>query len=204
MDGSEVPPLSTVTFHVVRLPKALLVLLFCLGVAAWVGYRAQFVADYVPAAAPPEAGTPEQGPAANLAEPGKPAPDFALPSLDGGTVSLSAYRGRPVILYFWASWCSYCLEGMPDLEALRDQYREQGLEVLAINIMESADKAKRTVSALRVSLPVLLDTSGEVTEQYLVKATPTYVFIDRDGVYRDALIGKAREGALEGRLQPLL
>jgi len=194
-----------VTFRFIRVPRVFLMLVVCVGVVFWIGYAligptrvAQVTA--VPA---PGAGESEQ-PTINFAEIGREAPDFALKRLDGSVAALSGYRGRPVLLYFWASWCSYCVEGMPRLEAIRAEYQEQGLEILAIDIMESEDKVRRFVAGQGLTLPVLLDDTGQVTQQYLVKATPTYIFIDREGVYRDILVGVAREGATEGRLHPLL
>lgn len=197
--------MSIVTFRTIRIPRIFLLLVVCVGVVAWIGYKLAPPASVARVSTVPttlQAQTPDPG--ISFAELGREAPDFTLTRLDGSRTALSAYRGRPVILYFWATWCSYCIEGMPELHALKRQYEEQGLEILAIDIMESADKVGRSVAAHGITLPVLLDDAGRVTEQYLVKATPTYIFIDRDGVYRDILVGAAREGALEGRLHPLL
>jgi len=198
--------LARVAFHVIRIPKFFLFLLLCAGIAAWAGYKLIPPKGSAPAAA--VAQMPGTDPVADqtlvLAEPGKEAPDFTLAGLDGKQVALSSFRGRPVLLYFWASWCSYCIEGMPKLAQLQEDYQDQGLVVLAIDIMERPEKVRKAVADHDIALPVLLDDLGSVTQQYLIKATPTYIFIDRDGIYRDAVVGLAREGALEGRLHPLL
>lgn len=200
--------MAFVTFRTIRIPRIFLLLLFCLGVVTWVGYEFSASKSVAPAVSVMQsqnqnAESDEQPPRV-FAEIGREAPDFTLSRLDGSPTSLSAYKGRPVLLYFWASWCSYCVDGMPKLMAIKEQYQEQGLEILTVDIMERADKVRRAVQEHGLSLPVLLDDSGQVTQQYLIKATPTYIFIDKDGIYRDILVGAAREGALEGRLHPLL
>lgn len=134
---------------------------------------------------------------------GDEAPNFTLTDTAGQPHTLAAYRGKPVILYFWASWCPYCVDEMPELSLFRDSYQDEGLEVLAINILESTEHVRGFIKEKDLSYPVLLDESGRVTRSFLVRATPTYIFIDKDGVYRDLVIGTPRKGVLESKVEPL-
>lgn len=139
------------------------------------------------------------------AEIGRPAPDFTLGDLDGRNVSLSAYKGRPVVLYFWASWCRYCRDEMPRLdEWLQDAQQSADFVLFAVNIMESAATVQETLEALGVDLPVLLDRDGHVARQYLVYGTPSYYFIDAEGILRGRIFGSARPETLRARLAEIV
>lgn len=139
-----------------------------------------------------------------LAEPGKPAPGFTLMDLEGREVSLGSFYGRPVVLYFWATWCHYCLEALPELQAARQKHMDSGLEILAVNILESPDKVRAYARRHGLALPILLDLEARVTQEYAVRATPTYYFIDAVGTLQGVLVGAARPGELDERLQALL
>lgn len=140
-----------------------------------------------------------------LAKIGEPAPDFALSTLDGQTFSLSSFRGRPVVLYFWASWCSFCRNEMPGLNVTFETHRDSSdLVVLAINILEDAATVRHYMQNLGISFPVLLDRDGKATQQYLVRATPSYYFIDRNGILQARIIGTVRPAAFRARLEAIL
>ena len=93
---------------------------------------------------------------------------------------------------------------MPDLNDVREAYSDAGLEILAINILEQPGKVRDAARHLGTKYPVLLDENGWVTRADSVRATPTYIFIDRDGVYRDLVVGSPRAGVLEAKIAPLL
>ena len=189
-----------ITFQFIRIPKRFLVLCLCVAVVGWLGFTGAFFRQ---TALPASVVLPV---AAEIEEArlGQPAPDFVLSDTEGRNHALSAYRGRPVILYFWASWCPYCTEEMPDLNDVREAYSDAGLEILAINILEQPGKVRDAARHLGTKYPVLLDENGWVTRAYAVRATPTYIFIDRDGVYRDLVVGSPRAGVLEAKIAPLL
>jgi len=110
------------------------------------------------------------------------APDFVLNDIDGTSHKLSQYRGRPVILNFWASWCVECLEEMPSLEALYNSFHERGLMVLGITIDRDPAKIRSVLNKINVSYPVLMEPSGEVfIDSYAVTKLPTTIFIDKEG-----------------------
>ena len=109
-------------------------------------------------------------------------PALSLPDLDGRTVSLAGLRGQVVLVYFWATWCPYCVRELPStIESLQRRYRDQGLTVLAVNFEERREKVSAWVRARGLSMPVLLDADGDVSGDYRVTATPTAVLLDREG-----------------------
>jgi cytochrome c biogenesis protein CcmG/thiol:disulfide interchange protein DsbE len=120
---------------------------------------------------------------------GRPAPSFDLPAVSGGTQSLGRYRGRPVIVNFWATWCEPCKQEMPALQAAAGG--QPDLVVLGIDNVEAPTKVRPYVEQLGVRFPILLDEDGTTVERYQVSGLPTSFFVDRSGtlrsVYRGAL-----------------
>lgn len=139
---------------------------------------------------------------------GEPAPDFALPALDGALVRLKDLRGKPVLINFWATWCGPCRSEMPDIQRA---YAESNgdLVVLAVNVEGAgAAEARRLATDYRdemnFTFPVLLDTpEAAVFEQYRLRGLPDSVFVDRDGTVRDMVIGPLSQKALTQKLAAL-
>ena len=123
------------------------------------------------------------------AEIGNVAPDFQLPNLDYETISLNELRGKPVILNFWATWCPACIDEMPYLQEIHEEYSDDGLMLLAIDVGESQSQVEKFLQSNNLSLPVLLDTSGVVAQKYRILNIPTTFFIDGDGVIQEKRIG---------------
>jgi peroxiredoxin len=119
------------------------------------------------------------------------APDFTLENLDGERVSLSDYRGRPVLLNFWATWCGPCRVEMPHFQAIYEDpgWRASGLEILAVNVGEPADRARGFVEDNGFTFPVLLDAGQETARIYNLRAFPTSFFIDENGIIKAARVG---------------
>jgi cytochrome c-type biogenesis protein len=107
--------------------------------------------------------------------------DFTLTLLDGSEASLSDYRGSFVFLNFWATWCPPCREEMPSMQALYEELADEGLEILAVNVLESRETAAEFVEAEGFTYPVMLDTDGRTMLRYGVRAYPTTYLIDREG-----------------------
>lgn len=129
---------------------------------------------------------------------GRAAPDFRLRTLDGHVARLSDYRGRFVLVNFWASWCGPCRGETPDLEAFYRQYRDRGLVVLGVNQQESESTARALAEQFAVSYPILLDRSGGVSDGYRVSTgLPISFFIDRDGIIQRIFIGRVEWSDLE-------
>src|SRR5215470_3917681 len=115
---------------------------------------------------------------------GTPAPDFQLPKIDGATVSLADFRGKPAVIVFWASWCSSCKEEAPRINALAAQYEGKGVRVLGINVKDSPAGAEVGVKEFGIRYPVARDPDASVARAYGVRGTPTVIFLDRKGFVR--------------------
>ncbi len=133
------------------------------------------------------------------------APDFQLQSLDGQTISLSDLRGKPVLINFWASWCPPCREEMPYLQEIYEEWTDKGLVVLAINIGESSSTAEEFIQSYNLSFTVLLDTEQDIAQRYNITGIPTTLFIDKDGIIQDKVIGAFQSTAqIENRLSKII
>ena len=132
--------------------------------------------------------SPEEPPAA----PGEVmAPDFQLQTLDGQAVSLSDFRGRPVLLNFWATWCGPCRIEMPHFQAVYADpgWRASGLEILAVNVGEPPERAQAFVDENGLTFPVLLDTEQTTARAYNLRVFPTSFFIDESGIIKAVMMG---------------
>lgn len=112
------------------------------------------------------------------------APDFALQSRDGETVTLSGLRGQVVMINFWATWCGPCREEMPHLEALHQRYSALGFTLLGVNVEEDSENAEAWLEEMPVSFPILFDPGNRVSVLYNVLAMPSTVLVDRQGNLR--------------------
>ena len=149
------------------------------------------------------AGCSSGGEPASVVRPDIMAPDFELQSLDGQMVTLSSLRGRPVMLNFWASWCGPCRVEMPFIqEVFEDEdWREQGLTILAVNLGESRSTVKEFMEDNGLSFTVLLDTENKVAAGYNIRGIPTTYFIDKNGIIKDGKIGPfANKAEIDWRL----
>ncbi len=112
------------------------------------------------------------------------APDFTLKSLQGENLRLNEYRGRVVLLNFWASWCGPCRQEMPLLDRIHKRYQDAGFAVLSVNVEGDPIPARALAQETGVSFPVLIDSGQKISELYELEAMPSSVLIDRDGVVR--------------------
>jgi len=121
---------------------------------------------------------------------GTPAPDFALPGLDGKIVRLSDFKGKVVFLNIWATWCSPCREEMPSMEKLYQEMKGQPFEMLAVSIDILGAKAVAPFMAeLKLSFPALLDPQGTLERQYGTTGVPESFIIDKEGIIAAKVIG---------------
>lgn len=118
-----------------------------------------------------------------------PAPDFALQDLDGNTVSLDDYAGRPVFINFWATWCIPCIQELPAFEAFIDEQDE--VAVLAINFGESPEEVRTFFEGIGIeNIPTVLDSGLNVKNSFGVQNLPTTFLIDAEGVVRYMKLGE--------------
>ncbi len=120
---------------------------------------------------------------------GEAATDFALTDVSGKEVRLSALRGHPILLTFWASWCEPCKAEMPEIQKAYEQHKDRGFVVLAVNFGEKAEKAKAFTNERGLSFPVLVDRRANIASQYGVVSLPVSLFIDSEGLVRERVFG---------------
>lgn len=136
---------------------------------------------------------------------GSPAPTFQLTNLAGEKDSLDQYRGKVVLLNFWATWCQPCTKEMPAMQAAYDALRDQGFVVLAINELEDVPKVREHIAEHQHTFEVLLDPDNHVANQYGVVGLPVSIFIDKTGHVRKIVKGGLlTEQSITETVHPLL
>ena len=132
---------------------------------------------------------------------GKPAIDFTLKDLKGRAHGLKALRGKTVLLDFWATWCGPCRLTMPQVAKIHAEYRNRGVEVMSINVGETAAMAGAYIAKNGYAFTTLLDQDRAVSTSYRVNGIPTLVVIDRAGKVSDYLVGARDDVALRAALK---
>ncbi len=117
-----------------------------------------------------------------------PAPDLRLQDLQGKTIDLAQYRGRVVLINFWATWCPPCRKEFPSLGRVRQLFKPQEFEVLAVNVDEDRETALAFAGA--PGFPVLLDSNSKATMTWPVKGLPTSFIVDTQGRIAFSLAGE--------------
>ncbi len=136
---------------------------------------------------------------------GQPAPDFSLVGLDGKTVRLSDFRGQPVVLIFFATWCGPCKEELPRFQTTYQNDHPRGLQVLLVDLKESPTDVRSFATQLGLTMPIVVDQQGVVASQgYALTNIPTTYFIDGDGVIRGVQSGPLSANTLAGNVDALL
>jgi len=128
------------------------------------------------------------GAAEGAPRPGELAPDFRLQRADGSPLRLSELRGQPVFLNFWATWCTFCLEEMPDMQRIAEQFDGQ-LVVLGVNAGDSVAAGDGFANRIGATYELVYDTEQQVVAGYRVRAMPSSYFIDAEGRIVDAHLG---------------
>lgn len=134
-----------------------------------------------------------------------PAPEFSLPDLDGKLHTLSEYRGKLVVLNFWATWCPPCRYEMPAMQRAWEQVGDEGIVFLGVDVGEDSDTVFTFLADYPLDFPLLLDEQAKVIEQYPVTGLPTTYIIDPQGrITHRAVGGRAWDDtALLDRLRAL-
>lgn len=114
-----------------------------------------------------------------------------------GKVSLDSYKGKPLVLNFWAPWCPPCKEEAPALQAVYDRYKGTDVEFLMVSIRDTDKNVADFMKDNKLSFPVALDTNAELTSKYSVTGIPTTFFIDRNGEIKRAFTGALKEAQME-------
>ena len=135
------------------------------------------------------------------------APDFSLNTPQGETVTLSELRGQAVLVNLWATWCPPCRAEMPAIQKLYDEYKAQGLVVLAVN-MTYQDDPQAIIPFTQennLTFPILLEETGKMAKDYELRSLPSSFFINRDGIIQEVVIGgPMAEALLRTRIESIL
>lgn len=139
--------------------------------------------------------------------PGMIAENFTLPMYKQEPSELHDYFGDVIILNVWASWCEPCKKEMPAFMELQDDYGDQGLTVLAMN-MQTAERtledAPKFIEEMNITLPIFFDEDGIVSDRYQIVGLPTTYIIDRKGKIKQKIPGEVNYEGLEKIIKPLL
>ncbi len=107
--------------------------------------------------------------------------NFTLLDLEKKQFSLSDFKSKPIILFFWTTWCPYCRKELKQLNTMQAQFLRDGVELVAINVEEPVDKVQKFIGSYLFSFRVLLDTDGKVAGAYGILGVPTYNLINKEG-----------------------
>lgn len=156
---------------------------------------------------PAELQASDQAPKAAIGtSPGDRTPDFSLPDLDGNAVSLrgTTAENSVTLLNFWATWCPPCRAEIPDFVSFYQEFAEQGVAILGVNIQEPKQRVQDFAHQAGITYPVLLDVQGSVAQEYRVRAIPTTYVLDKEGIIQHVVTGILTEDDLRAFVQPLL
>ncbi len=120
---------------------------------------------------------------------GKPAPDFELELVGGKKFHLAESKGQVVLLDFWATWCGPCLQAMPQVEAVAEEFKAQGVQLVAVNLQEEPKQITAMLERHKMHPTVALDRDGVVAQKYEANAIPQTVIIGRDGKVARLFVG---------------
>lgn len=183
--------------------KWLLIVLF-IGMIGWVLFDTVFTQDNQGFVVEENTTIKEDTSTTGLA-PGNQAPDFQMKLLNGDEVQLSDYKGTPIMLNFWATWCPPCRAEMPDMQKVYES-GEYDMEILAVNLLESEtslDGVDDFVDELALTFPILLDENNNVADQYQIQPIPTSFFIDKEGLIHSVSYGPLNHDMLTHRLEEM-
>jgi peroxiredoxin len=139
-----------------------------------------------------------------LAKVGQPAPDFTMKDLQGGDISLQSFRGQPVLIAFFATWCPPCRYELPIIQQTYEKYKDQGLVVIGVDDRETVAQVEPYVRQLNLTFPIVVDTAGSVINLFRVRSHPTNVFVDHKGVVTNISRGILAPEQLDGYIAQLL
>ncbi len=138
------------------------------------------------------------------APPAGVAPDFTLQDLDGKAVSLSEFKGKVVVIDFWATWCPPCRASIPGLERIHREYSPKGVVLLAVSLDDGGwDDVKSFRQEYGISYRILKGTN-DVATKYMVRSIPMLVLVDREGKMQKRLLGFGVEEELEKEIKAVL
>lgn len=136
---------------------------------------------------------------------GSTAPNFALTELNSEEkFTLSEQKGKGVIVNFWGTWCEPCKREMPFMNELYQKYKDQGIELFALNADESEFSVKKFVSDYKLTFPIAIDKDQEILNIYGVNPLPTTFFVSPDGKVKRIVTGQMTSTSFENYIKEIL
>jgi len=131
--------------------------------------------------------------------------DFELQNIDGSTVNFSSFKGKILVVNFWATWCKYCVMEIPGFNSVYAKYKDKGVEIIGISLDRSPpEHIKSFVKSRKIKYPIFLGTREAVLKFGKVQGLPTTFFIDRSGKLINSKVGLIHENELEDAVKSLL
>lgn len=135
---------------------------------------------------------------------GRLAPNFDLPELNGSKLSLAQFKGRPVVVDFWATWCGPCKDEIPAWNALQREYAGKGLVIIGVSEDQSESDVRNFLASHRFDYPVVMDQGALAATWGMPLGLPTTIFIRRDGTIAAMAQGLEAQGELQRRIEGIL
>lgn len=132
------------------------------------------------------------------------APDFSLSLINGGTLKLSEYFGKVIILDFWATWCPPCRAEIPDFISLYNEYKDRGLVIIGISVDDSIEPVKKFIQQNNVNYPVVMGNSKVIQDYGGITGIPTTFIIDKKGNIVEKFVGYRPKEVFEKSIKRLL
>lgn len=134
---------------------------------------------------------------------GDKAPDFVLEDMEGNKHKLSEYEGEGVFLNFWGTWCKPCVKEMPAMDRQFTEYKDQGVNVLAVNIAQSDFEVQSFADRFDLSFPIAIDRSKSVMTAYNIRPLPTTVLVNPEGDIQRIVTGEMSEEDIKGFMEEI-
>lgn len=135
---------------------------------------------------------------------GEPAADFSIDRFDGGSFQLSAHKGKPVLINFFASWCVSCGTEIPVLAKVSPEYSKKGVVFVGVAINDTETRAREFIGKYNLTFATGLDKSGKIRRDYQLYGMPTTLFVDKQGIINYLHLGGVTEDLLRYELDKLL
>jgi peroxiredoxin len=134
---------------------------------------------------------------------GDQAPNFILSDLDGNEVELDSFRGEGVFLNFWGTYCPPCEKEMPAIQRQYDEYKDQKIEVIAVNLGETTFVVNNFIERKGLTFPVLLDQKKDLVDVYDIGVLPVTFLINRDGEIIDRVTGELNDQVIRNMMEKI-
>lgn len=135
---------------------------------------------------------------------GDEAPDFVLTDMNGEKHQLSEYKGQGVFLNFWGTWCKPCEREFPLMDKQYQEVKDQGLQILAVNIGESDFVVQKYIDRKGLTFPVLIDDNKSVMETYNINPLPTTILINPEGKIEKIITGEMSEESIKQYMEQIM